>query len=251
MKAVHFLLQGKGGVGKSFVASLVAQYLRDTIGKDKVACYDTDPVNQTFSRYAALKTKTVNILEKDNNINSRNFDSLIEEIINSKKEIAVIDNGAATFIPLLHYMAENMIADMLKEIGIEVIIHVVLTGGQGLEDTIVGLNTVLGRLNGRVMVWSNEYFGDVIRNDKEVSEFNVISKNQDKIVGIITIQNRTKDTFGKDIEVMVKNNLTFEEVKSSPLFTLIPRQRLLTVQRDIYAQLSQFTFSGNILTTEQ
>ena len=39
----HFVLQGKGGVGKSFIASLITQYLTE---KGRLeACFDTDPVN--------------------------------------------------------------------------------------------------------------------------------------------------------------------------------------------------------------
>ncbi|WP_257998120.1 P-loop NTPase [Oligella urethralis] len=60
MKQIHFVLQGKGGVGKSFVASLLAQYLKST--GNEVHCYDTVPVNQTFSRYKKLKVEIVKIL---------------------------------------------------------------------------------------------------------------------------------------------------------------------------------------------
>ena len=54
MKEVHFVVQSKGGVGKSFVAMLLAQYLQDR-SDDKLYCFDTDPDNQTFAGYQALK----------------------------------------------------------------------------------------------------------------------------------------------------------------------------------------------------
>ena len=46
---VHLSLQGKGGVGKSLVASLLAQYFRDRKGMS-VRCIDADPVNQTLAQ---------------------------------------------------------------------------------------------------------------------------------------------------------------------------------------------------------
>lgn len=46
--AVHFTLQGKGGVGKSLVSALLAQYFQTVVGD--VKCIDTDPVNQTLVR---------------------------------------------------------------------------------------------------------------------------------------------------------------------------------------------------------
>jgi CO dehydrogenase nickel-insertion accessory protein CooC1 len=45
--AVHLVLQGKGGVGKSFVAAILAQYFKTKTAQ--VHCLDTDPVNGVLS----------------------------------------------------------------------------------------------------------------------------------------------------------------------------------------------------------
>ena len=45
MAIAHLLMQGKGGVGKSFVASILYQYLKRR-GLEVYGC-DTDPVNNT------------------------------------------------------------------------------------------------------------------------------------------------------------------------------------------------------------
>lgn len=82
MKTVHFILQGKGGVGKSLAAVILAQYLHDRMGTAMpVHCYDADPVNQTFTRHKALNAKMVPIINQDDVIDSRCFDNLIEDII--------------------------------------------------------------------------------------------------------------------------------------------------------------------------
>ena len=53
--AIHLSLQGKGGVGKSLAASILAQYF---IARGKpVRCVDSDPVNKTLSQYAALQAE--------------------------------------------------------------------------------------------------------------------------------------------------------------------------------------------------
>ena len=54
MKEVHFIAQGKGGVGKSTIASFLGDYLKAKASGVKLHCFDTDPVNPTFSRYSAL-----------------------------------------------------------------------------------------------------------------------------------------------------------------------------------------------------
>jgi CO dehydrogenase nickel-insertion accessory protein CooC1 len=66
---VHLVLQGKGGVGKSFVSAILAQYLRSKSAT--LHCLDTDPVNATFAQYAQLKAEHVNILKRGN-IHKRN-----------------------------------------------------------------------------------------------------------------------------------------------------------------------------------
>lgn len=51
MKEVHFIAQGKGGVGKSTIAAFTADYLKNAAAAAMpvpMFCFDTDPVNQTF-----------------------------------------------------------------------------------------------------------------------------------------------------------------------------------------------------------
>lgn len=236
MKMVHFILQGKGGVGKSFAAAILAQYLHTQAAAETVHCFDTDPVNQTFSRYKALNAEMVPILNQDDQIDSRKFDGLIEQLI-EKDGIAVIDNGAATFVPIVGYLKENQIVDLLGSMGIKVMLHVVVTGGQAMADTVFGLGTVLEKLNAPVTVWSNEFFGEINENGKTLTEFKVITDNKKRIAGVVNLVRRNADTYGKDIELMVKEYLTFDEVHTCGQFSLMPRQRLLNIQRDIFARL--------------
>ena len=58
--AIHLSLQGKGGVGKSLAASVLAQYFRARA--KPVRCIDTDPVNKTLSQYEALHAKPLMLL---------------------------------------------------------------------------------------------------------------------------------------------------------------------------------------------
>src|ERR1700730_9650938 len=63
MRKAHFVLQGKGGVGKTFVASLIAQYLTER--GEPVACLDTDQVHCSFLDITALRVRSVKILKED------------------------------------------------------------------------------------------------------------------------------------------------------------------------------------------
>ena len=95
MAAINMILQGKGGVGKSFTASLLSQYLLD---RDQlVGCFDADPVNATLTAYASLKATKIEIMEGDS-INSRLFDTMIEKLLQlPDKAFAVIDSGGSEY----------------------------------------------------------------------------------------------------------------------------------------------------------
>src|ERR1039457_1619920 len=194
---VHFTLQGKGGVGKSLVSAINAQYFREKTGK--VATFDTDPVNDTFSQYGSFNAQRINIVGTDNKINERAFDSLMDALVTAEG-ISIVDNGASTFVPLMAYMVENKVVEMLQGAGKVVYIHSVITGGQALEDTLQGLTSMLVGQKAPVVVWVNEFFGEVERDGKKFEDTGLVKDYQKRIAGIVKIDRRNNDTFGKDME---------------------------------------------------
>ena len=66
MTNVHFVLNGKGGIGKSFISSLLCQYLTHKNEKgESVVAIDTDPNNTTLYNMKALKAKFLQLIDKD------------------------------------------------------------------------------------------------------------------------------------------------------------------------------------------
>lgn len=151
MAAVHLVLQGKGGVGKSFVSSLLAQHLR-AAGTDTV-CIDTDPVNATFAGYAALDVRRIELQDGDD-IDPRAFDALIEAVMAAgEKQSVVVDNGAATFVPLCAYLRESDAVSFLEEAGHSVRFHTVVTGGQALCGTRLWGSALCARISPAFRWW--------------------------------------------------------------------------------------------------
>src|SRR6202000_1402784 len=111
--AIHLTLQGKGGVGKSLVASVLAQYLKEK-GKE-VRCVDTDPVNRTFAQYGALGADRLNLRDEHHRIEHSAFDSLIERFLPEDGAPFVEDTGPSPFLPLWHYLLENSALDYLRQ----------------------------------------------------------------------------------------------------------------------------------------
>ena len=74
--AIHLVLQGKGGVGKSLVATWLAQYL---LGRqNEVRCIDSDPVNRSLAQYAALNADKLDLVNGDGVVERSRFDGLLE-----------------------------------------------------------------------------------------------------------------------------------------------------------------------------
>src|SRR5437762_14031736 len=59
-RSIHLSLQGKGGVGKSLIASILIQYF-GAKGCD-VHAVDTDPVNHTLAQYKQLTVESLELL---------------------------------------------------------------------------------------------------------------------------------------------------------------------------------------------
>src|ERR1700756_5314301 len=89
--AIHLTLQGKGGVGKSLIASVLAQYfLRKGAA---VRCVDTDPVNRTLAQYSALGADWLGLRDEHNRIDQRAFDGLMERFLTEDGATFIVDNG--------------------------------------------------------------------------------------------------------------------------------------------------------------
>lgn len=227
MASLNFVLQGKGGVGKSFVASALAQRIKEQ-GKTPI-CFDTDPVNQTFSRYEALNVRLVELLDGDE-INIRNFDAFIEELLElGEDEMVVIDNGAASFLPLCSYMVDNHVVDILQDAGHEVRIHSVVTGSAGFKDTVAGLAALVDHFpSAKIFCWKNGFFGGLDVNGTAIERTKYFRENGDNIAGIVSIPHVRRDTYGHDLDDLLRASKTFDQGVRSKQFGVMARQRLKT-----------------------
>ena len=235
--AAHFILQGKGGIGKTFIATLIAQYLKQA--DPDLLCLDTDPVNATFSSFRSLNVHPISILEGNNNINERLFDNMMEQIIKTDSNV-VIDNGAASYIPLSTYLIDNEAFIAIKDSGKQVILHSVIAGGLAQDTTVSDFATLTSQLPAgvQVIVWLNEYFGPIEANGKTFQEMKAYLDNKHSVTAIIQLPKRTENTYGSDIATMLKRRLTFDEALQSDDFFVMPKQRIKIVQRSIYEQLA-------------
>lgn len=234
--SVHLVLQGKGGVGKSFVSSILAQYFRSK--SESVHCLDTDPVNATFAQYRVLEAEHLKVLRRGT-INEKQFDLFVQRVCKGEG-VFIVDTGATTFVPLWNYILENEILEFFGKHGRRVYVHSIVAGGQAMTDTLNGLERLAQTTSQKnVVVWVNEYFGEVVKDGKAFEEFKVAEEYASKLVGSVLIRERNPHTFGDDIRLMMERRLTFEEAIQDEAFFLVSKQRLTIVRRELFEQLDR------------
>lgn len=235
MAKIHLILQGKGGVGKSFIAATLAQF-KASKGQLPL-CIDTDPVNATFAGYNALGVKRLQIMEGDE-INPRHFDTLVELVAPSTDDV-IIDNGASSFVPLSHYLISNQVPALLADMGHELLVHTVVTGGQALLDTVSGFSQLVSQFPTEAIfvVWLNPYWGPIEHEGKGFEQLKAYTANKARVSAIVTIPSLKMETYGRDLSDMLQARLTFDEALAMSSLTIMTRQRLKIVKSQLFGQL--------------
>jgi len=238
MATIHMVLQGKGGVGKSMLATMLAQY--KTCKGQAPVCIDTDPVNATFYGFKSLNVQRLDVLDEDKNVDASKFDDLIELISETTNDV-IIDNGASSFIPLSSYLVANDIASVFEDMGHQLFVHTVITGGQAMPDTLGGFDALVRQFPNECafVVWLNPYWGKVQYEGLSFEEMSIYKNNADRVIKLVEIPSLTPETFGRDFSDMLKSRRTFDEVISDKSLKIMPRQRLKIIQSKIFDELGK------------
>jgi hypothetical protein len=237
MATIHFSLQGKGGIGKSFICYVSAQY-RKSKGRP-LRTFDADPVNPTFAEFAALNAVRVDLMH-DDEIDSRRFDSIVEAVIDSQDD-ALIDVGTSSFVPMAHYLVSNHVPELLTESGHRVVIHTVVTGGPTAVDTLDKMAQLIGQFPKETgfVVWLNPKWGPVALDGVPFEKLKPYTANKARIDAIVDMPTFKEETFGKDVSDMLSRNLTFDEALADPSFPVMVRHRLKSVRDQFYNELDK------------
>ncbi|MBK1717212.1 conjugal transfer protein TraL [Thiocystis violacea] len=235
MSQLYITLQAKGGVGKSYVSSILAQYLLEA--GLPVRCIDTDTTNPTLRRYQPLRCDYLKLSE-EHVINPRAFDRLVE--ILSAADAAtpfVVDVGSNGFQPFMAYAVENDLFTVLEELGVRVVINSVIAGGPDVAETLSSTKAVLEHTRAPTLIWLNAHLGALEHRYRPIPELELFHAFEARILGWITLPKYPPATFGQDVEQMLKQRWTFDE--ASERLTLMPRVRVRRVKQDLWSQLDQ------------
>lgn len=243
MATIHFILQGKGGVGKSMIAAFLYQAAAG-LGKS-VEAFDTDPVNATLAGYNGFAVTRIDVLDDSGAVEPRKFDELVERLAYSQCDHVIVDNGASSFVELGNYIRSGDILTMLQEggdgwSGHRVLLHTVVTGGQAFQDTANGLAQLSQSFPEQsIVLWVNPYFGKPTMDGASVSEF--LSARYPAIVAVVELPTTDARTGGIDLERLFRARQTFAEGYATA--NLAAKGRLRRYWDDVRERI----VNGNIL----
>ena len=235
-------MQGKGGVGKSFVAYNLAQYLR--AADPETLCIDTDPLTPTLSRFQALGATYIQIADHTT-VSLHHFDEMIEKIINTTSDV-VIDTGSSTFLPITTYMLAHEIFELIHEsYGKRILVHIVLSAKTHNDfiSTTNCLESIAASFPGFVdlVVWLNE-FGGEIAGFKELKVYHEIKS---RLLAVIKVKNPDELAL-RDISAMQNAYMTYEEALACDSFRVVSRSRLFRYRKSIWDQLAALFQCGEV-----
>lgn len=232
----HFVMQSKGGAGKSVCSALLSQYFIDLLGVDNVMLIDTDPSNKTLGAFSSLNVDKVDVVTRNGaeaRVNQSKFDVFINNFVNNQK-LMVVDTGSGEFLAISSYLKANEMPEVLESMGKGLFIHCPVNFGQSEAETFQTLLMLSNNFkSANIVVWENEYFGEA----KTTPDY----KKLKNVVGVVRITKKNPDTDEKDFSNMLKNHLTFDDVDNSEdyeMFGFMQKRRITNQQKEIYDQLN-------------
>ena len=148
---IHLIGGEKGGVGKSMMARLLAQYCIDH--ELPFVGFDSDRSHGTFSRFYADYASPIQVDSYEA------LDRIVESAVEQPGRRIIVDLAAQTHEPLVKWMDESGVLDMADLSGIAIHYWHVMDSGR---DSVDLLTRLLDRFGQRVryVVVKNELRGD-------------------------------------------------------------------------------------------
>jgi hypothetical protein len=219
MKRLVLILNGKGGVGKSFFAVNFVQFLKDR-GIAHTAI-DSDNENSTLKRFHP----DARFLDLNNR---RELDGIFTAL--DSANFVVVDCRAASTDLFIDYFTEIDLSAVLTELGAALTLVMPVNHESDSVDQIQRLADEFGKKCGYV----------VVRNAAHSDSFalfessEVRAKLKDKFDGREISMCRLQDWL---VESLNAANLTITVATKHPVFSLLDRQRLQTWQRKLYTEI--------------
>jgi len=219
MKRLDLILNGKGGVGKSFFAVNFVQFLKDK--SIAHVAIDSDNENSTLKRFHP----DTRFLDLDNR---RELDGIFMGL--EKANLVVMDCRAASTDLFIDYFAEIDLPAVPSAMGAALTLVMPVNHEADSVDQIQRLADQFGKQCSYV----------VVRNAAHSDSFALFESSEVraqlkvKLGGREISMSRLQDWL---VEALNAENLTITAAAKHPAFSLLDRQRFQTWQRKLYSEI--------------
>lgn len=229
-KQIHLILNGKGGVGKSFFATNLIQYLKDH--QVEHVAIDTDNENSTLKRFHP-DARFLNIGQP------RQLDELFDAL--EQSPLVVVDCRAASTDIFLSYFAELEVFDILASLGASL---TVISPVNHDLDSVEQVKTLAQSFQHRC-----RYV--IVRNQAHSEQFSIYDASKTR-TRLLDELRATEITMPKLYDWLVAKlnqlNVPISQAIQHSSFSLLDRQRLKNWQRQFEEQI---TLAHDVLLSEQ
>lgn len=190
--SIHIVAGGKGGCGKSPTAVGIGTWLTQQNPGAKI--YSVDTENPTVCTFASLNTVDVTPIRIGSD-GQRVFDGslLIPAVTDWEKSEGapvVIDVGTSAFTGFTGWAVETDLLGILQDADKDVVLHLVLVGGQEFSNAIVSADEFANKAfpKAKVVIWKNEWFAGSVADPasgKAIEDTKFFKALGDRVLGVI------------------------------------------------------------------
>lgn len=226
MAIIHFILQSKGGAGKSVCAALLCEALYEE-GRTVIGI-DVDANNKSFAAYArpgsdlGLPVASLEVTGGSfEEVQINKFDMLMAKIMATKQLTAdshvIIDSGASSFRTLRAYLL-NVALGALAKLGHTVRFHVVITGGSDQMETLQCLKGLIQDFpTVEMALWLNPYDGELETNGRPFLKTEAFEKCRGRFMAVVALPLLChEEMFREDLKDLFGHSRTFKAALASP-----------------------------------
>ena len=218
-KQLNLILNGKGGVGKSFLAVNLVQFLKDK--SIPFAACDSDNENSTLKRFHP-DAEFINLAQ------SRSIDDMFRALEHT--DLVIVDCRAASTDVFLRYFAAIDVAAVLRALDARLTLLMPVNHEADSLDQVQRV----------VEAMADHARFVIIRNQVHAESFTLYEQSQVRVRLLRKLEAR-EITMPRMEEWLVEGlnrvNLTITAAARHESFYLLDRQRLLTWQRRFYEQI--------------
>jgi hypothetical protein len=216
--------QDKGGIGKSFIATLLYDYLTEQ--SIKLKTFDLDHANSTFQRFVP----EAEFLDTDVDANKL---AVLDTMVNALEtvDVVLVDNRASGGTKVLRYIEDSRLTQLQKELDFELLFVVVVLED---KDAISQIADLLDAYHDRVR-WL------VVRNYRDTATITMYdgSKTRERLQTMGTLEIEVPCLTEVTRNKLQLSNLTVSKGRTSPKVHLLDRSRCQTFHEGMAAQFDK------------